>query len=118
MAEAYIIDATRTPTGKRRGSLQDIHGADLAAHVLREIVERNDIPETEYDDIIFGCLDTVGPLAGNIARTAWLVAGYDLTVPGVTIDRQCGSSQQSVHFAAQAVMSGTQDVVIAAAFKP
>jgi len=113
MAEAYIIDATRTPTGKRRGSLQDIHGADLGAHVIKEIVERNDIPETEYDDVIFGCLDAVGPLAGNIARSAWLVAGYDLTVPGVTIDRQCGSSQQSVHFAAQAVMSGTQDVVIA-----
>lgn len=113
MGEAYIIDATRTPTGKRRGSLQDIHGADLAAHVIKEIVERNDIPNAEYDDVIFGCLDAVGPLAGNIARTAWLVAGYDLVVPGVTIDRQCGSSQQSVHFAAQAVMSGTQDVVIA-----
>ena len=113
MAEAYIIDATRTPTGKRRGSLQDIHGADLGAHVIKEIVERNNIPQDEYDDVVFGCLDTVGPLAGNIGRTAWLVAGYDLTVPGVTIDRQCGSSQQAVHFAAQAVMSGTQDVVIA-----
>jgi len=113
MAEAYIIDATRTPTGKRRGSLQDIHGADLAAHVIKDIVENNDIPQDEYDDVIFGCLDAVGPLAGNVARTAWLVAGYDLIVPGVTIDRQCGSSQQSVHFAAQAVMSGTQDVVIA-----
>jgi len=113
MAEAYIIDATRTPTGKRRGSLQDIHGADLGAHVIKEIVERNNIPQDEYDDVVFGCLDTVGPLAGNIGRTAWLVAGYDLTVPGVTIDRQCGSSQQAVHFASQAVMSGTQDVVIA-----
>jgi len=113
MAEAYIIDATRTPTGKRRGSLAEIHGADLGAHVLRELVERNDIPEAEYDDVIFGCLDAIGPLAGNIARTAWLTAGYDLAVPGVTIDRQCGSSQQAVHFAAQAVMSGTQDVVIA-----
>ena len=113
MAEAYIIDATRTPTGKRRGSLQEIHGADLGAHVIREIVERNNIPNGDYDDVIFGCLDAVGPLAGNIGRTAWLVAGYDLTVPGVTIDRQCGSSQQAVHFAAQAVMSGTQDVVIA-----
>jgi len=113
MGEAYIIDATRTPTGKRRGSLAEMHGADLGAHVIKEIVERNNIPETEYDDVIFGCLDTVGPLAGNIARSAWLVAGYDLAVPGVTIDRQCGSSQQSVHFAAQAVMSGTQDVVIA-----
>jgi len=113
MPEAYIIDATRTPTGKRRGSLAEMHGADLGAHVIKEIVERNDIPQNEYDDVIFGCLDTVGPLAGNVARTAWLVTGYDLIVPGVTIDRQCGSSQQSVHFAAQAVMSGTQDVVIA-----
>ena len=113
MPEAYIIDATRTPTGKRRGSLQDIHGADLGAHVIKEIVERNNIPQNEYDDVIFGCLDTVGPLAGNIARTAWLVAGYDLVVPGVTVDRQCGSSQQAVHFAAMAIMSGTQDVVIA-----
>jgi acetyl-CoA C-acetyltransferase len=113
MAEAYIIDATRTPTGRRRGTLQEIHGADLGAHVIKEIVERNDIPETEYDDVIFGCLDAIGPLAGNIARTCWLTAGYDLTVPGVTIDRQCGSSQQAVHFAAQGVMSGTQDVVIA-----
>lgn len=113
MAEAYIIDATRTPTGKRRGTLQEMHGADLGAHVIKEIVERNDIPEAEYDDVIFGCLDAIGPLAGNIARTCWLTAGYDLTVPGVTIDRQCGSSQQAVHFAAQAVMSGTQDVVIA-----
>lgn len=113
MAEAYIIDATRTPTGKRRGTLQDMHGADLGAHVIKEIVSRNNIPQDEYDDVVFGCLDTVGPLAGNIGRTAWLVAGFDLTVPGVTIDRQCGSSQQAVHFAAQAVMSGTQDVVIA-----
>ncbi|MGB0906836.1 MAG: acetyl-CoA C-acetyltransferase [Maricaulaceae bacterium] len=113
MAEAYIVDATRTPTGKRRGTLQDLHGADLAAHVIKEIVERNNIPQNEYDDVILGCLDTVGPLAGNIARSAWLVAGYDLAVPGVTVDRQCGSSQQAVHFAAQAVMSGTQDVVIA-----
>jgi acetyl-CoA C-acetyltransferase len=81
--------------------------------VIKEIVERNNIPQNEYDDVIFGCLDTVGPLAGNIARTAWLVAGYDLIVPGVTVDRQCGSSQQAVHFAAMAIMSGTQDVVIA-----
>jgi len=113
MAEAYIIDATRTPTGRRRGSLQDIHGADLGAHVIKEIVSRNAIPQEEYDDVIFGCVDAVGPLAGNIARTCWLTAGYDLTVPGVTIDRQCGSSQQAVHFAAQSVMSGTQDVIIA-----
>lgn len=113
MGEAYIIDATRTPTGRRRGSLQEIHGADLGAHVIRELVSRNDIPDADYDDVIFGCVDAVGPLAGNIARTAWLVAGYDQSVPGVTIDRQCGSSQQAVHFAAQSIMSGTQNVIIA-----
>jgi len=113
MAEAYIIDAVRTPTGKRRGSLAHVHGADLGAHVLKAIVERNPIPDSEYDDVIMGCLDTIGPLAGDIARTCWLVAGLSDEVPGTTVDRQCGSSQQAVHFAAQAVMSGTQDVVIA-----
>jgi len=113
MAEAYIVDALRTPTGKRKGSLSHIHGADLGAHVLKALVERNGIPAENYDDVIFGCLDAIGPLAGNIARTSWLAAGLPLHVPGVTIDRQCGSSQQAVHFAAQAVMSGAQDVVIA-----
>ena len=112
MAEAYIIDAARSPTGKRRGSLQDVHPADLGAHVIKAIVERNPIPDEEYDDVIFGTIDAVGPLAGDVARTCWLTAGYSEAVPGVTIDRQCGSSQQSVHFAAQAVMSGTMDVVI------
>ena len=111
MAEAYIIDALRTPTGKRRGSLAAIHGADLGAHVLRELVKRNSVPAEDYDDVIFGCVDAIGPLAGNIGRTCWLTAGLPLQVAGVTIDRQCGSSQQAVHFAAQAVMSGTQDVI-------
>jgi acetyl-CoA C-acetyltransferase len=113
MAEAYIVDALRTPTGKRKGSLSHMHGADLGAHALKALVARNGVPAEDYDDVIFGCLDAIGPLAGNIARTAWLAAGLPLHVPGVTIDRQCGSSQQAVHFAAQAVMSGTQDVVIA-----
>jgi acetyl-CoA C-acetyltransferase len=113
VAEAYIIDAVRSPTGKRRGSLQDVHPADLGAHVIRAIVERNPIPDEDYDDVIFGTIDALGPLAGDIARTCWLTAGYSEAVPGVTIDRQCGSSQQSVHFAAQAVMSGVNDVVIA-----
>ena len=113
MAEAYIVDAIRTPTGRRKGGLSHVHGADLGAHILKAIVERNGIPETEYDDVVFGCLDAIGPLAGDIARTAWLVAGLSDEVPGTTIDRQCGSSQQAVHFAAQGVMSGTQDVVIA-----
>jgi len=111
--EAYIVDALRTPTGKRHGSLSQVHPADLGGFVLHSLVTRQDIPAEEYDDVIFGCVDTIGPLAGNIARTCWLAAGLPLTVPGVTVDRQCGSSQQAVHFAAQAVMSGTQDVVIA-----
>jgi acetyl-CoA C-acetyltransferase len=113
MAEAFIIDALRTPTGKRKGSLAHVHGADLGAHALKTLVSRNAIPAEDYDDVVWGCLDAVGPLAGNIGRTCWLAAGLPLHVPGVTIDRQCGSSQQAVHFAAQGVMSGTQDVVIA-----
>ena len=113
MTEAYIVDAVRTPTGRRKGGLAHVHGADLGAHVLKAIVERNGIPDNEYDDVIFGCVDTIGPLAGDIARTAWLAAGLSQEVPGTTIDRQCGSSQQAVHFAAQAVMSGTMDVIVA-----
>jgi acetyl-CoA C-acetyltransferase len=113
MAEAFIVDALRTPTGKRKGSLAHVHGADLGAHALKALVGRNGVPAEDYDDVVWGCLDAVGPLAGNIGRTCWLAAGLPLHVPGVTIDRQCGSSQQAVHFAAQAVMSGTQDVVIA-----
>jgi acetyl-CoA C-acetyltransferase len=113
MKQAYIVDALRTPTGRRKGGLAQVHAADLGGFVLKELVARNAIPADEYDDVVFGCVDTIGPLAGNIARTCWLAAGLPLSVPGVTIDRQCGSSQQAVHFAAQAVMSGTQDVVIA-----
>jgi acetyl-CoA C-acetyltransferase len=113
MAEAYIVDAIRSPTGRRKGGLAHVHGADLGAHVLNAIVKRNGIPDNEYDDVIFGCVDTVGPLAGDIARSAWLAAGLSQEVPGTTIDRQCGSSQQAVHFAAQAIMSGCMDVVVA-----
>ena len=113
MADAYIVDAVRSPTGRRKGSLAHVHGADLGAHVIKTLVDRNPIPDNEYDDVIFGCLDTIGPLAGDIARTCWLAAGLSDEVPGTTIDRQCGSSQQSVHFAAQAVMAGVNDVVIA-----
>jgi acetyl-CoA C-acetyltransferase len=111
MAQAYIVDALRSPTGKRKGGLSHVHAIDLGAHVLRALVERNAIPAEEYDDVIFGCVDTIGSQAGDIARTAWLAAGLPLNVPGTTVDRQCGSSQQALHFAAQAVMSGTQDVV-------
>ncbi|MEM7543604.1 MAG: acetyl-CoA C-acetyltransferase [Pseudomonadota bacterium] len=113
MAEAYIVDAVRSPTGRRGGSLAEVHAADLGAHVIKAIVERNSIPDDEYDDVIFGAIDALGSLAGDVARTCWLTAGFSEVVPGVTIDRQCGSSQQSVHFAAQAVMSGFNDVVVA-----
>jgi acetyl-CoA C-acetyltransferase len=113
MPEAYIVDAARTPTGRRKGGLAHVHGADLGAHAIKAVVERNSIPDEDYEDVIFGCVDTIGPLAGDIARTCWLTAGLSQDVPGTTIDRQCGSSQQAVHFAAQAVMSGTMDVVLA-----
>ncbi len=111
MAQAYIVDALRSPSGKRKGGLSDVHAIDLGAHVLKALVERNAIPGEDYDDVIFGCVDTIGSQAGDIARTSWLAAGLPLNVPGTTVDRQCGSSQQALHFAAQAVMSGTQDVV-------
>lgn len=111
MTQAYIIDALRTPTGRRKGSLAEVHAIDLGAAVLKPLVERNNIPSADYDDVIFGCVDTIGSQAGNIARTSWLAAGLAMNVPGTTVDRQCGSSQQALHFAAQAVMSGTQDVI-------
>ena len=113
MAEAYIIDAIRTPTGRRKGTLAEVHGADLGAFVLRTLVDKHNIPAEDYDDVVFGCVDAVGPLAGNIARTCWLTAGLPEAIPGVTIDRQCGSSQQAVHFAAQGIMAGVHDLVIA-----
>ena len=113
MPEAYIIDAVRTPVGRRGGGLGQIHPADLGAHVIAEIVGRNDFDPAAVDDVIFGCVDAIGPQAGDIARTCWLAAGLPEEVPGTTIDRQCGSSQQAVHFAAQAVMSGTQDLIVA-----
>ena len=113
MAEAYIIDAVRTPTGKKKGSLAAMHPADLGAVPLQALIARTGIDPAAVDDVVWGCVDAIGPQAGNIARSCWLAAGYPETVPGVTIDRQCGSSQQAIHFAAQGVMSGTQDLVIA-----
>jgi acetyl-CoA C-acetyltransferase len=113
MAEAYIIDAVRTPVGKRGGGLSTVHSADLGAHVIRALVQRTGIDPGAVEDVIFGCCDTIGPQAGDIARTCGLVAGLPEHVPGVTIDRQCGSSQQSLHFASQAVMSGTSDLIVA-----
>jgi acetyl-CoA C-acetyltransferase len=113
MPEAYIVEAVRSPVGKKNGGLAAVHPADLGAHVLTALVERSGIDPSVVEDVVFGCLDTIGPQAGDIARTAWLAAGYPEEVPGTTVDRQCGSSQQALHFAAQGVMSGTQDVVVA-----
>ena len=113
MPEAYIVDAVRTPVGKRGGSLASMHSADLGAHTLAALMARTGIDPGAVDDVIMGCCDTIGAQAGDVARTAWLVAGLPDHVPGVTIDRQCGSSQQAVHFAAQGVMSGTQDLLVA-----
>lgn len=113
MAEAYIIDAVRSPVGRRGGSLSGIHPADLGAHSLRALVDRVGIDPGSIDDVVLGAIDAIGGQAGNVARTAALVAGFPEHVPGVTIDRQCGSSQQAVHFAAQSVMSGVNDLVIA-----
>jgi acetyl-CoA C-acetyltransferase len=113
MSEAFLVEAVRAPVGKRNGSLAKMHPADLGAHVLKALMARSKIDPRAVDDVIFGCLDTIGPQSGDIARTCWLSAGLPDEVPGVTIDRQCGSSQQAVHFAAQAVMSGTSDLVVA-----
>jgi acetyl-CoA C-acetyltransferase len=113
MPEAYIVDAIRTPVGRRGGGLAGVHPADLGADVMGAIVERTGIDPLAVEDVFFGCVDAIGPQAGDIARTCWLAAGLPEEVPGTTIDRQCGSSQQAVHFAAQAVMSGTNDVILA-----
>jgi len=113
MPEAYIVEAVRTPVGKKNGGLSTAHPADLGAHVLKELVTRAKIDPAAVEDVVFGCVDALGPQAGDIARTCWLAAGLPEEIPGTTIDRQCGSSQQAVHFAAQAVMSGTSDVIVA-----
>jgi acetyl-CoA C-acetyltransferase len=114
VAEAYIIGAVRTPVGKRNGGLSSVNPVDLAAKVLTELIARTRADPAAVDDVIMGCVSQIGPQAIDIARQAWLSAGLPESVPGVTIDRQCGSSQQAVHFAAQAVLSGTQDLVVAA----
>ena len=113
MSEAYIVDAIRTPTGKKGGGLAEVHPADLGAHVIAEVLERNDVDPLAVDDVVMGCLDNLGPQAGDIARTAWLAAGLPEAVPGTTVDRQCGSGQQAVSFAAMGVMAGVQDLVVA-----
>jgi acetyl-CoA C-acetyltransferase len=111
--EAYIVEAVRTPVTRKGTGLAGIHPADLGAHVLTALVDRSGVDPGAVEDVIFGCVDTIGPQAGDIARTCWLAAGLPEHVPGTTVDRQCGSSQQAVHFAAQAVMSGTADIVVA-----
>jgi len=113
MPQAYIVEAVRTPVGRRNGGLSKEHPADLGAHIIKALLDRTGIDPLAVEDVIFGCLDTIGPQAGDIARTCWLAAGLPEEIPGTTVDRQCGSSQQAVHFAAQAVMSGVHDVIVA-----
>ncbi|HEY6480079.1 MAG TPA: acetyl-CoA C-acetyltransferase [Streptosporangiaceae bacterium] len=114
MSEAYIVGAVRSPIGRRKGGLSSVHPVDLAAQVLSELMTRTGADPSAVEDVIMGCVSQAGPQAIDIARNAWLSAGLPESVPGVTIDRQCGSSQQAVHFAAQGVLSGTQDLVVAA----
>ena len=114
MATAVIVDAVRTPLGRRNGALKDVHPVDLAAHVLRALVERNDLDPALVEDVIMGCVMQVGEQGINVGRNAALAAGFPESVVGTTVDRQCGSSQQAAHFAAQGVIAGAYDVVIAA----
>ena len=114
MATAVIVDAVRTPLGRRNGKLKDTHPVDLAAHVLRSVVKRNDLDPALVEDVIMGCVMQVGDQGINIARNAALAAGFPESVVGTTVDRQCGSSQQAAHFGAQGVIAGAYDVVIAA----
>ncbi|MYB02874.1 MAG: acetyl-CoA C-acetyltransferase [Acidimicrobiaceae bacterium] len=113
MSEAYIVDAVRTPTGRRGGGLADVHPADLGAAAIKALLRRTGVDPMAVEDVIFGNLDNVGPNAGDIARTSWLAAGLPEAVPGVTVDRQCGSGQQAVSFAAMGVMAGVNDLVVA-----
>ncbi|GAC1412740.1 MAG: thiolase family protein [Actinomycetota bacterium] len=114
MREAVIVEAVRTPLGRRNGKLKDWHPVDLLAEVYKELIARAGIDPALVDDVIAGCVSQVGEQALNVTRNAWLAAGLPESVPGTTVDRQCGSSQQSAHFAAQGVMSGAYDVAIAA----
>ncbi|HEV7752711.1 MAG TPA: acetyl-CoA C-acetyltransferase [Baekduia sp.] len=113
MSEAFIVEAVRTPAGRRNGGLSSVHPADLGAHALTALIERSGIDPGVVDDVIFGCVGQIGAQTYDIARTAWLSAGLPEHVPGVTVDRQCGSSQQAAQFAAASVMAGIHDVVVA-----
>jgi acetyl-CoA C-acetyltransferase len=112
MADAYIVGAVRTATGKRNGRLSTIHPIDLGAAVIDELIDRTGIPTGAVDDVIFGVVSQIGAQAGNLGRNVSMASKLDLEVPGTTVDRQCGSSLQAIQFGAQAVMSGTQDVII------
>ena len=114
MRDAVIVDAIRTPGGKRNGALSEWHPVELAAHVLTALQERNGLDPASVDDVIMGCVMQMGEQSVNIARNAVLAAGWPESVPGTTVDRQCGSAQQAMHFAAQGVMAGVYDVVVAA----
>jgi acetyl-CoA C-acetyltransferase len=114
VAEAYIVGAVRTPVGRKKGGLSTVHPTDLAAHTLKALIDRTGVDPVAVEDVIMGCVMQFGPQSMDIARNAWLSAGLPETTAGVTIDRQCGSSQQSIHFAAQGILSGTQDLVVAA----
>lgn len=113
MANAYIVDAVRTAGGRRNGRLSQVHPSDLGAIVINALLDRTGIDPHKVDDVIMGCVSQIGPQTFNLGRATILASKLPITVPGVTVDRQCGSGQQAIHFAAQAVMSGTQDVIIA-----
>ena len=113
MREVVIVEGIRTPVGRRNGVLKDVRPDDLAGEVLKKLIEKAGIDPAIVDDVILGCVSQSGEQAGDIARVAALIAGFPIEVPGTTIDRQCGSSQQAVHFASQAILSGDMDVVVA-----
>ena len=113
MREAVIVEAVRTPIGRRNGKLKDIHPVVLGSLVLQEIIKRSGIAPEQVEDVVFGCVTQVGEQSLNIARSAWLTAGFPVTTPGTTVDRQCGSSQQAIHFAANLIQSGVCDITIA-----
>ena len=112
--EAVLVDIVRTPVGRGKpgGMLSGVHPVDLAAHVLQTVLERNGLESTQIDDVLLGCVSQIGEQAMNVARQAVLAAGFDERVPATTIDRQCGSSQQAVHFAAQGIAAGAYDIVL------
>jgi acetyl-CoA acyltransferase len=113
MREAVIIEAVRTPIGKRNGSLKDFHPVDLLAEALKEVVSRAGVDPAQIEDNITGCVSQIGEQSLNVGRNGWLAAGFPETIPSTTVDRQCGSSQQAIHFAAQGVMAGAYDLVVA-----